>query len=515
MFNDYNIDSDENSDYIYNTIDRIIKEVGPRAPCSEAERKGSEWVKNELDKFCDNTEMEDFYCRPKAFLGFLRVCIILFAISVAIFLFSPINPIIFSLICLGIGIFIVLIFWEHFFCYKEFLWPLFKKKRSQNVIGTIKPTETIKNRIIFSGHIDSAFRFNLIHYLKHLYAYFLISSIVVIIAFLPIYFFQLINGITEEQTIFNTFYKAIIGEQMNFFTYFRFIILLALPAVYVIFIVILGKKTNILWGALHLMEFSNILIIISITAYCYIVDLIFLVIIGLKLDIINLAMMLFINWLPSIIALFFFVSGKATPGAVDNLTGVAISLCIAKILHEWKELNLGIFPKNTEVQIVIVGCEEAGLRGSEAFARKHSAEYNKIDTTCVNLESITDSKALHFFTKEDTTRTKLDLKIVNDLAKTSKEMKINYKVLTMPSLSGGTDAAGFEKGGLRATSIEGIIWEDYLMYYHSDRDTIDIINKERRSCDDYGTKWNNRNIRCALENALKVSLGYLRLIENR
>ena len=36
----YIVDSDEDSDYTYNIIDRIIKEVGPRAPGSEGERKG-------------------------------------------------------------------------------------------------------------------------------------------------------------------------------------------------------------------------------------------------------------------------------------------------------------------------------------------------------------------------------------------------------------------------------------------------------------------------------------------
>lgn len=41
------------------------------------------------------------------------------------------------------------------------------------------------------------------------------------------------------------------------------------------------------------------------------------------------------------------------------------------------------------------------------------------------------------------------------------------------------------------------------------RDDIFIINKKDRPCDDYGAEWNDRNIRCALENTLKMCKKYL------
>ncbi|MHA1386230.1 MAG: M28 family peptidase [Candidatus Helarchaeota archaeon] len=515
MLDNYVIDSDENSDYMYNVIDGIIKASNSRAPGSEGERIGAEWVKNELDKFCDRTELEEFKLRPGAFLGFFRVVILLFAISFVIFLFSPINKILFSSICLGFAVFIILIFYYHFFNYNPILAPLFKEKTSQNVMGIIKPKNEIKKRVIFSGHIDSAFRFNFIQYTKHGYAYFLITSIGALVTFFVMYIFQLISGFQVEDPLLIANLKAFFGSDLDIFTYFRLIMLLILPAAFAIFILIIGKYTDIFWRALRSISLSTTLIILGVTAYCYIVDISAFVIIGIEINLVNIAIVILINWLPSLIFLFFFTATKGVPGAIDNLSGVAISLCVAKILNDWKVNNLDLYPKNTEVIIAAFGSEEAGLVGAYEFAKKHSKEFNKIETTCVNMDSIMNSKVLNFYTKEDTTRTILDRKIVDKLVKIAKEFDINHEVISMPSFGGGTDAAGLVRGGLRATSIECIPREDYMFFYHTTRDDINIINKKRRPCDDHGTKWNNRNVRCAFENTLKVCIGYLKLVDSK
>ncbi len=92
----------------------------------------------------------------------------------------------------------------------------------------------------------------------------------------------------------------------------------------------------------------------------------------------------------------------------------------------------------------------------------------------------------------------------------------NNAVLDVASVSEGaveittTDAAGLVRGGLKATSIEGIDYSHYLSYYHTDRDDINMINKERRPKDDHGTCWSDRNVRVAMENAVKTMLLYLK-----
>ena len=42
--------SKEDSEYLYNIIEKIIDECGPRMPCSPQEAKGAEIINNELEK---------------------------------------------------------------------------------------------------------------------------------------------------------------------------------------------------------------------------------------------------------------------------------------------------------------------------------------------------------------------------------------------------------------------------------------------------------------------------------
>ena len=132
-----------------------------------------------------------------------------------------------------------------------------------------------------------------------------------------------------------------------------------------------------------------------------------------------------------------------------------------------------------------------------------------IDTTCVNLESLSESRYQKIFKSE--LAVDLSPEVYNLLVKCCEELGIEYKLVDCPGVAGGTDARGLVKGGLKAAALEGIVWEDYLSYYHTDRDKLSIINKERRPCDDHGTNWSNRNVRCAMENGLKICLKYLEL----
>ena len=92
----------------------------------------------------------------------------------------------------------------------------------------------------------------------------------------------------------------------------------------------------------------------------------------------------------------------------------------------------------------------------------------------------------------------------------AEELGLNYHLAAQPWVSGGTDGSGLVKQGLKKTAaFVGLRYSDYLYYYHTDRDSLDIVNKERRPCDDHGTNWSNRNIRCAMENALKLCVRYI------
>src|SRR5271157_166021 len=195
---DYRVDSDENAEYMYNIIARIVNEVGPRAACSENERKAAALVQEELNQYCDETRQEEFTCYPRAFLGWIRIDIILLVVSVGSFLLTSFQGILFPAISTALVLFAGLIMYKQFSRYEE--WPPkflpYKLGHSQNVIGTFKPTSgEVKKRVIFSGHIDSAFRFNLIHYTKAGYAYFFLGGVIVLATTLLAYLVQLFLSI--------------------------------------------------------------------------------------------------------------------------------------------------------------------------------------------------------------------------------------------------------------------------------------------------------------------------------
>ena len=509
----YIIDSDENSDYMYRVISGIIKNCGPRAPCSREEKKASELMCEELKKYCDSVELEPFRTYPKAFLGWIRLDIYLILISIIIFITSFLlahnlknQTIMFtgSIICLSMGVFGILIFYKQFFCYEEWT-PKFlpyKEGSSQNVVGTIKPNGETRKRVIFSAHIDSAFRFNLIHYTRQGYAYFFAMGIILLISFLLIYFLQiLVIFIPENVALF----------LINVVIWLIFLI----PIILAFFYLILGKSKKVLFGAIKNMSWHGYVSILIATIYSLIIDLVFWPNLINDPNLMKITIWLLQKNIINILALFFFVSSKAIPGAVDNLSALAPVVCVAKVLNDWKKTNYELYPQGTEVKIVLLGCEEIGLRGALAFCKKHSDEYNRIDTTAVNCESISESRFQKIFSRENTTRTDLSPEVYNLLVSCCKELEIPHEFKEMPGVAGGTDAAGLVKGGLKASSLEGIIWEDYLTYYHTDRDNLDLINKKRKPCSKFGENWKNRNIRCAMENALKIMLKYLEIKDKK
>ncbi|MFX1393576.1 MAG: M28 family peptidase [Promethearchaeota archaeon] len=500
---EYIIDSHENSDFMYNVIERIINEIGPRSPCSKEEREASDLVAKILKEQCDSVDIEEFTAYPRAFTGWSKLAVSLLFLSFLLFMLTPLNPpfseLIVSAICIVILLFILFIIYKQFLCYEEWTPKIFPYKQgmSQNVVSFIKPSENVKKRVIFSGHIDSAFRFNINQYTKEGYVYFTFFGIISLFGFLIIYIIHLIYTLLQVDFIILIFILIWI--------------VILIPIFLTFFIIVLGKSKKILYGGLTKISSIGYITILSSTIYALLIDIILFNYVFYEPTLLKVSQLLFLITIPSAIALFFLTSKKATPGAVDNLTAVAVCLCISKILSEWKQKYPHLCPKNTEVIILISGSEEIGTRGAEAFAKKHALDYNKIDTTCVNLESLTESRYQKIFTRENTTRVNLSFEVYNLLAKCCEELGIEYQLIEMPSVSGGTDAAGLVRYGLKAASLEGIIWKDYLSYYHTDRDNLSMINRERRDCNDIGSSWNKRNIRCAMENALKICLKYLEL----
>lgn len=149
------------SDYMYDIVDTICNRFGPRYSCSETERKANEWIKEELDKFCDKTFIDEFQARPAMYpQGLIKIAAI-FGVLAPLFIPFRFPIPIFATIFIGLAFWVL---YSELMLMKGWIWPFFKKKKSSNVFGIIKPSEEIKFRLIFEGHTDSAKEMNIASY---------------------------------------------------------------------------------------------------------------------------------------------------------------------------------------------------------------------------------------------------------------------------------------------------------------------------------------------------------------
>ncbi len=403
-------------------IKTVCKDIGPRAPCSPAEAKAAEFIKIEMQKTCSEVVIEPFTCAPGGLLGWIQIDIVLVAISFILYLITTI----FLPGIVGVGLHLVslallvvgwVVTWKQFFSYEEFIDRFLKKAPSQNVVGRIIPTGDVKRVIAFSGHHDSAPRYNLLEYLR--------------------------AG---------------------------------------------GYAGVVLWGFAIFGIWTVTLVVVVVTAVC-----------GChNADLEYFSVWLLVIGSPALFFLWFFKDsserGNVVPGAVDNLSAVAVVLAIGKYV----KAHPGIVPTGTEIRLISFGCEEAGLRGAYRYVETHREELGRSDFQLVNMDGLQSPKSLMVLAFEPTTRTPHDPRVTGALVAAAGQSGVSIRKLGVNMLdrvagffSGGTDAAAFSKSRIPASSIMAIDIKKYMNNYHTSRDTPDRIEPG------------------VLEGALKICLTYL------
>lgn len=451
-------------------IKTIITKFGPRAPGSANEKAAADYLTQYLqDRTPNHVVQESFSCYPRSFMGWPRVSAVFALISVALFAltFAGASMITMSILALSVMIFIFYAVWRQFLNYEEYIHrilPVYQKVTSQNVIGTFSPTTTVKKRVIFAAHYDSVYRFNLIHFFDVGYGYFIGGGIGLLVVFPILYVVGLIEALT-----FSSF--------TGLTTFFLWTIMIIVDGLGLVLLLI-GRSPKVMFGALQHPTKRAYLSIGLTTLYVIIVEILLYPWVSMHLTISVLVIFLACLSIPFLLSNFFFLGPETIKGAIDNLSAVGVALGIAEQLKNWRDAKSENYPKNTEVLVLLTGSEEGGDRGAEAFARRHAEEYKKIPTDVFNLESLKDPDSLKIITKELTTRTICTKEIYELIMESAIELNILAKFQDLPEISGGTDCHGFIKGGLRCSGIEGIKYEDYLSWYHTERDDIPLLDKE-------------------------------------
>ena len=380
--------ADRYTDYMYGLVKKVIDEIGPRPSCSEEEKKLGRLLVEEWKPICDKVETETFTCSPTAFLGYIRFSVLLFFAAVVLYWFYPLAS--FLLVAVSIS----MVFFE-FLRYREYIDFLFPRKQGENIVGTISPKGKATRRVIVSAHMDSAYEFNFIYYLRK--AAILIIDLAMIGMLI-----------------------ALCGSLAKTIAYFG------------------GFADNTAFAAVGY-------VMIALT--------------------------------PIMAFFLFFHTYKPVPGAQDDMAGVAVVAGLGKYLEEARRTGDWL-PERTEVVLLAISSEEAGLRGAKRYASRHLKEMKTTPTYGLFLDNICDEKYLTVVNKEICTRATHDPELIKMAQDVAKQHNWPVAVKSIPVEGGGTDAAAFSVKGIPAVCLLCQDITQAVPNYHTRNDTPEHVRPE-------------------------------------
>ena len=180
--------------------------------------------------------------------------------------------------------------------------------------------------------------------------------------------------------------------------------------------------------------------------------------------------------LAPVVGLFLlFHTGKPVPGAMDDMAGVAVTAGLARYLDEAKQSE-GFFPQRTEVVLIGMSSEEAGLRGAKRYVKKHLNELKETPTYALFLDGIYDEKFLSVTNRELCTGAKHDPQLVRMAQEVAASHGWPIRSRWIPL--GATDASAFSVKGIPAICLHCQDTSRLVPNYHTRNDTCEHIRPE-------------------------------------
>ncbi|MEZ3420549.1 MAG: M28 family peptidase [Eubacterium sp.] len=174
---------------------------------------------------------------------------------------------------------------------------------------------------------------------------------------------------------------------------------------------------------------------------------------------------------PFFIAICFFINWKViVDGANDNLTADFIAM---GVLKEMADNDLRF--ENTEVCALLAGSEEAGLRGSVAYAKAHKEELSEVETIFIAMDTMREIEQLQIYTQGCTGTQRNSNAVAEVIYEAGVNCGIEMKETDL--YPGAIDAEGFSRYGLMASGFCGVN-HDPKTYYHTRLDTPDNMSEE-------------------------------------
>lgn len=174
----------------------------------------------------------------------------------------------------------------------------------------------------------------------------------------------------------------------------------------------------------------------------------------------------------------FFHTYAVVPGAMDDLAGISVVDAVARALTDARR-DGGNPLESTEVVVLAVSAEEAGLRGAKRFAARHGDALHATPTFVVNVDGVYDERHLTIIHRELTTGVRHDPRLVR-LARERAEARgraIHQHVIPL----GASDATAFAQAGVPTVTLLCQDATRLVPNYHTRLDTIDHVRPESLS----------------------------------
>ncbi|CAN5237920.1 hypothetical protein BH09BAC1_BH09BAC1_16680 [soil metagenome] len=165
---------------------------------------------------------------------------------------------------------------------------------------------------------------------------------------------------------------------------------------------------------------------------------------------------------------------RVVDGAIDNLTGVAMAVEMAKVFGSVERGKSRL--QNTRLRLVSFGSEECGLRGSTAYVKQNKTQLIKENALLINIDTIKEKHHLSIINGEINTRVRYNKGIVSALNQAFADSGIPVKNITLSV--GATDASSFGMQNLPAVSIIGMSSTEFDPCYHTRLDKLENLNPD-------------------------------------
>lgn len=407
-------------DEAYEMVEYAANEIGPRLPGSEGEKKYHEYMSQKLKELGLNPKTESFVFAPHSSIGGLPYAgwagIIGLALTIIAVILSRITyfgataiHFVTTMYMLGVWIWLIVSVFKYHTCFD---W-CFKHKVSHNTYAELLPEDGKYDYTIFlSGHTDTSWTLKL-------------------------------------------------SASQNKLGFVGVVIRLALGAVAVGIVTLLSVALTVLIMMLTYGDnlsaevLRNVLKAYSILSQAAVYASPLLVVCAFLLTMYNEK-----------------TEAIASPGAMDNATGISIAY---QVLKYYKE-NPDKMPKNCRLVDFNCGAEESGLRGSIAFTRAHKNDGMLDNAYHINIDSIADADYFEVIYGDSWLCPHFDKELENMFADAMKEAGI-AKPGRMANPVGGCDSTPFQKAGVKSITFaaQNPVMSDY---YHTYKDVPERFSPE-------------------------------------